>query len=179
MLIRLLGHYAQHRRPAQLELINTSDFPGTLPFLGLGQLPPEALRLLWVTRRSATSAQLRLGLAAWKALTNADPRPLAALMRAGTPALPLLGPALHHHLRELPDSTTGLSLTEQVALQSLSAKPAGVFQLIGRMFYSLIRLGGHGDVNTLNRLLAMEQATEKPFVRRPGTDRRGCLLFWS
>ena len=42
VLIRLLGHYVQHRRPAQLELINTSDFPGTLPFLGLGQLPPEA-----------------------------------------------------------------------------------------------------------------------------------------
>ncbi|HEY6457978.1 MAG TPA: DUF1835 domain-containing protein [Steroidobacteraceae bacterium] len=171
VLIRLLGHYAQHRRPARLELINTDDFPGTMSFLGLGQLPPEALRVLWGTRRRASPAQLQLGLAAWKALVNPDPRPLAALMRGGTPALPLLGPALHCHLRQLPAITTGLSLTEEVALQSLSVKPCGVFQLVGRMIYSLISLSGQGDTNILNRLLAMEQAREKPFIRRPGPDR--------
>lgn len=169
VLIRLLGHYAQHRRPARLELIHASDFPGAMPFIGLGQLPPEALRLLWATRRSATSAQLGLGLAAWKALTNTDPRPLAALMRSETPALPLLGPALHRHLRELPASTTGLSLIEEVALQSLALKPCGIYQLIGRMIYSLIRLHGHGDMNILNRVLALDQASEKLFTRRPGT----------
>jgi hypothetical protein len=180
VLIRLLGHYAQHRRPSRLELINTSDFPGAMPFLGLGQLPPEALRLLWVTRRPATFAQLGLGLAAWKALAAADPRPLAALMRSETPALPLLGPALHRHLRELPATTTGLSLIEEVALQSLIWKPCGLFQLVGRMIYSLIRLHGHGDTNILNRVLAMEQVSEKPFVRRPGLDQYGELRSpWS
>jgi hypothetical protein len=173
VLIRLLGHYAQHRRPARLELINASDFPGSMPFIGLGQLPPEALRLLWVMRRSASAAQLGLGLAAWNALTNPDPRPLAALMRSETAALPLLGPALHRHLRELPASITGLSLTEEVALQSLALKPCGVFQLVGRMIYSLIRLHGHGDTNILNRILAMEQASEKSFTRRPGPEGRG------
>jgi hypothetical protein len=175
VLIRLLSHYAQHRRPARLELINTSDFPGTMPFIGLGQLPPEALRLLWPTRRSATAAQLQLGLATWKALANADPRPLAALMRSGTPALPLLASALHRHLRELPASSTGLSLTEEVALQSLATKPSPLFQLVGRMIYSLLRLSGHGDIGTLNRVLAMEQANEKPFVRRTGLDQHGEL----
>jgi hypothetical protein len=169
VLIRLLGHYAQHPRPARLEMINTSDFPGTLPFIGLGQLPPEALRLLWTTRRPATSAQLGLGLAAWKALSNADPQPLAALMRKGTPALPLLGPALHRQLGELPATTTGLSRVEEVALQSLALKPSGLFQLVGRMLYSLISLHGHGDINVLNRVLAMEQASQKPFTRHPGT----------
>jgi hypothetical protein len=173
VLVRLLGHYAQHRLPARLELINTSDFPGAATFIGLGQLPPEALRLLWGTRRRATSAQLQLGLAAWKALASPDPRALAALMRTGTAILPLLAPALHRHLRELPAITHGLSLTEEVALQSLSLKPCGLFQLVGRMIYSLIRLSGHGDVNVLNRVLAMEQAREKPFIRRPGVDRNG------
>jgi hypothetical protein len=171
VLIRLLGHYAQHRRPSRLELINTSDFPGAMPFIGLGQLPPEALRLIWATRRFATAAQLQLGLAAWKALANADPRPLAALMRAGTPALPLLASALHRHLRELPASTTGLGLTEEVALQNLASNSSPLFQLVGKMIYSLLRLSGHGDTGTLNRLLDMEQASEKPFLRRPGVDR--------
>ncbi len=180
MLIRLLSHYALHRRPSRLELINTSDFPGAMPFIGLGQLPPEALRLLWATRRSATAAQLQLGLATWKALVNADPRPLAALMRTGTPALPLLASAPHRHLRELPASITGLSLTEEVALQSLAAKPSPLFQLVGRMIYSLLRLSGHGDTGTLNRVLAMEQASENPFVRRPGLDQDGELRApWS
>jgi Domain of unknown function (DUF1835) len=173
VLIRLLGHYAQHRRPARLELINTHDFPGATPFIGLGQLPPEALRLLWGTRSCTSSAQLQLGLAAWKALINPDPRPLAVLMRSGTAVLPLLGPALHRHLRELPATTHGLSLTEEVALQSLALKPCGLFQLVGRMIYSLLRLSGHGDVNVLNRVLALEKASEQPFIRRPGVNRDG------
>lgn len=173
VLIRLLGHYALHRRPTRLELINAGDFPGALPFIGLGQLPPEALRLLWPTRSRASSAQLRLGHAAWSALVNADPRPLAALLRTGTPVLPLLGPALHRHLRELPATTHGLSLTEEVALQCLAAGPCGLHHLVGRMIYTLTRLSGHGDVNILNRVLAMEEAREQAFVRRPGLDRDG------
>jgi hypothetical protein len=44
---------------------------------------------------------LKLGLDAWRALVNPDPRPLAAIMRSGTPELPLLAKALHRHLREL------------------------------------------------------------------------------
>jgi hypothetical protein len=173
VLIRLLGHYAQHARPSRLELINAGDFPGAMPFIGLGQLPPEALRLLWVTRRPASAAQLQLGLAAWKALASPDPRPLAALMRTGTAALPLLGPALHCHLRGLPETTTGLSLIEKVALQCLADQPCGLFQLVGRMIYSLVRLCGHGDVNILNQVLAMERASATPFIRRPGMDRDG------
>jgi hypothetical protein len=94
-------------------------------------------------------------------------------MRSGTAALPLLAPTLHRHLRELPATTTGLSLIEEVALQSLSIKPGGLFHLVGRMIYSLIRLSGYSDVNLLNRVLAMEQARESPFMRRPGGDRDG------
>jgi hypothetical protein len=48
-LIHLLGHYAIHRRPPRLELVNISDFPGARRFTGLGELPPEALRMLWTT----------------------------------------------------------------------------------------------------------------------------------
>jgi hypothetical protein len=107
-LIHLLGHYARHRRPARLELVNIADFPGARRFTGLGELPPEALRMLWKTRKVVSAAQLRLGLEAWRALANPDPRPLAAIMRSDTPALPLLAPALHRHLRELPSIVNGV-----------------------------------------------------------------------
>jgi hypothetical protein len=61
-LIHLLGHFAIHRLPPQLELINIGDFPGARRFTGLGELPPEALRMLWTTRKPVGAAQLHLGL---------------------------------------------------------------------------------------------------------------------
>lgn len=125
-LIHLLGHYAIHRRPPRLELINISDFPGARRFNGLAELPPEALRMLWSTRKPATLAQLQLGLEAWRALANPDPRSLATIVRRGTAALPLLAPALQRHLRELPSVVNGLSLTEERAL-TLMAEPLPVW----------------------------------------------------
>jgi hypothetical protein len=119
VLARLLGHYATYRRPERLELLNVGEFPGAMRFIGLGQLPPEALRMLWTTRKPATPEMLTLGLNAWRALTNPDPRALAAIMRSGTSVLPLLAKALHRHLRELPSSVNGLSFTEEMALQPL------------------------------------------------------------
>lgn len=90
VLVRLLEHYATHRHPKRLELINIGEFPGAVRFIGLGQLPPEALRMLWAKRRLATPAALKVGLDTWRALISPDPRELALIMRSGTPALPML-----------------------------------------------------------------------------------------
>jgi hypothetical protein len=119
ILARLLSHYASAKRPRVLELIVADEFPGAQRYLGLGQLPPEALRLLWLRRRPVTPDQLTLGNDAWVALTLDDPRPLAALVRSGTPALPVMAPALHRHLRELPSVENGLRLSEQLVLELL------------------------------------------------------------
>ena len=172
-LIRLLGHYATHRRPAHLELINLSDFPGAKRFIGLGELPPEALRMLWATRRPAAPPQLQLGLNAWRALVNPDPRPLAVIMRGATPALPLLAGALHRHLRELPSAVTGLSLTEELALSVLAEGPDNLIRLIGRLLFVADPLPGQGDWNACHRVLAMQTANAPVFTRSPGVDREG------
>jgi hypothetical protein len=173
-LIHLLGHYARHRRPSRLELVNIGDFPGAGRFSGLGELPPEALRLLWKTREPVSAAQLRLGLDAWRALANPDPRPLAAIMRSDTPALPLLAPALHRHLRELPSAANGLSLTEELAL-TLMAQPLpdwGGGVNLGMIYRTLHRhtdpLPGQGDLHVRDRVLNMEGASVRVFERRPG-----------
>ncbi|MBV8840310.1 MAG: hypothetical protein JO000_27555 [Alphaproteobacteria bacterium] len=178
-LIHLLGHYAIHRRPARLELISISDFPGAGRFTGLGELPPEALRLLWMTRKPVSAAQLRLGLDAWRALANPDPRPLAAIMRSATPTLPLLAPALHRHLRELPSSTNGLSLTEAMAL-TLMAQPlarwGGVVNLAkiyAAMHSDIDPLPGQGDLHVRDRVLNMEGARARVFARHAGVGRDG------
>jgi hypothetical protein len=120
VLAKLLAHYATAKRPRILELIAVDEFPGGQRFLGIGQLPPEALRLLWPTRKPITSAQLSLGQDVWLALSLADPRPLATLARSGTPALPMMAPALLRHLNELPSVANGLRLSEQLLLEILS-----------------------------------------------------------
>ena len=103
-----------------LELIAVNEFPGAERFIGIGQLPAEALRLLWSTRKPVTDVQLSLGNDAWNALTSDNPQRLAAIARSGTPALPILAPALHRHLGELPSIENGLSFTEHLLLQILS-----------------------------------------------------------
>ena len=167
-LVRLLAHYTINRRPKRLELINIGEFPGAARFIGLGQLPPEALRLLWASRKQATSIQLKLGLDAWRALVNPDPRPLAAIMRNGTSELPLLAKALHRHLRELPSSVNGLSFTEEMVLQVLDEGEINLSRLIGRQAFELDPLPGQGDFNVRIRVLSMEGASSRVFERQLG-----------
>ena len=173
VLVRLLGHYATQRRPPRLELVNLPEFPGASRFLGLGQLPPEALRLLWAERRPVATAQLAAGLAAWRALASPDARELAALARGGTPALPLLAPALLRHLAELPAVGTGLSLTERMALELLMERPQSLGELFVRMTHGVDPLPGQGDYQMRDRVLGMEGARERVFVRVPGVDAEG------
>jgi hypothetical protein len=172
VLVRLLGHYATHRRPKRLELINIGEFPGSVRFIGLGQLPPEALRMLWTKRRPATPAALKLGLDTWRALISADPRELALIMRTGTPALPLLAKALHRHLCELPSNVNGLSFTEELVLQLLVEGEMNLSYLFGR---STERdpLPGQGDLQVRDRVLNMEGASARVYERRPGVNRNG------
>jgi hypothetical protein len=173
VLLRLLSHYATHRRPPRLELINVGGFPGAARFIGLGQLPPEALRVLWAARKPATPAQLKLGLDAWRALASPDPRALAAIVRMGTPALPLLTAALHRHLRELPSIENGLSVTEQMVLELLAKQELSLNRIVGQLTHVVDPLPGQGDLQIRDRVLAMEAASAPVFARRPGVDRNG------
>lgn len=173
-MIHLLGHYARHRRPPRLEFVNIADFPGARRFTGLGELPPEALRMLWATRKPVSAAQLQLGLDAWRALANPNPRPLAAIMRSNAPALPLLARALHRHLRELPSTVNGLSLTEELAL-ALMAKPppqwdgsVNLGKIFGTIHWDTDPLPGQGDLQVRDRVLNMEGASTRVFERRIG-----------
>jgi len=173
VLVRLLAHYATHARPRGLELVNVDEFPGGTRFIGLGQLPPEVLRLLWKARKPAGEAQLALGLAAWQALVSPDPRALAAIARTGTPALPLLAPALQRHLSELPSVDNGLSFTERAALEMLAEEAQSLSSIFVRLNQVVDPLPGQGDFQVRDRVLDMELARERVFTREEGVDREG------
>ena len=167
VLARLLSHYAEAQRPRALELITLNEFPGGERFRGLGQLPPEALRLLWPTRKPVTSEELALGHGAWLAITSDDPRDLLALAHSGMPALPIMAPALRRHLRELPALENGLSLTEQILLQTLSERS----MVLGRVMWEMIQwrepLPWMTDLGLLHVVNDMLKASEPVIVRTP------------
>jgi len=164
-LARLLAHYAGARRPRVLELIQVDEFPGGDRFIGVGQLPPEALRLLWTTRQPITEAQLALGREVWNALASPDPRALAVIAHSGTPVLPTMAPALLRQLRELPDAATGLSFTERLILQILTEE--GTITL-NKLFWTLQKretLFFIGDAGVARVVHDMERAAEAPLSR--------------
>lgn len=146
ILVYVLHHYAQTQLPQQLDLICISQFPGIQRFIGLGQLSPEELRLLWEGRQPVTPQQLALGESAWQALTATTPAALADLIQTGTPALPTLAPALRRHLQELPWVSDGLSLTERLTLEILSEsdplRAGQIFERLTQIYEPLPYLGG-------------------------------------
>ena len=157
ILAKLLDYFADAaKRPPSLRLITVTHFPGVERFIGIGQLPPEALRVLWNDFADVNEAQLRLGREAWLAITSPTPDALVDLVKTATPAVPTLGPALARHLRELPSAANGLSLTEQLTLQILADKgPMNAPRLFGwytNHYEPLPFLGDTGYWHVLRRL---------------------------
>lgn len=164
-LARLLAHYANARRPRVLELVLVDEFPGSDRFLGVGQLPPEALRMLWSTRKPVSDAQLALGREVWNALTSPDPRRLVAIAQSGTPALPVMAPALLRQLRELPDAGNGMSLTQRLILQILAEEGSVT---LDKVFWTLLKrepLFFIGDAGVARVVREMQRAAEPPVLR--------------
>jgi hypothetical protein len=168
VLLRCLAWFAEHGAPPRLELVGPRDFPGATRFVGLGQLPPEALRLLWERREPMRAEQLELGWRAWNAFRAADPRPLAALARDGTPLLPALAGSLHRHLQELPWVDNGLGLTHRLLLEALAQGGAQrVGRLVALVMHERDPLPGLGDVG-YDLALRELAAQPEPLVQRSG-----------
>ena len=166
VLLRCLAAFAERGAPPRLELSGPNDFPGATRFVGLGQLPPEALLLLWERRVPVSSEQIALAVTAWNAFRAPEPTALAALARRGTPELPNLAAALRRHLQELPSVRDGLGLTQRLLLRALAdhgAQSAG--RLVGLVMHDYDPLPGLGDIGYDVMLREMESAPE-PLVRR-------------
>ena len=175
MVIRTLALYFKARPPRVFELLRLNEFPGAQRFLGLGQLPPEALRLLWPTRRPVTTEMLSFGNRAWDALRLDDPRPFAEIARLKSAPLPDFPAVAHRHLQELPSARNGLSLTEQLVLQAVSEAES----LSLNQIFHLLSLQGRepllfmGDLGLANAIEDMERVADPPFVRsRAAPDER-------
>lgn len=163
MLVRWLAHFREAGAPAVLELISINHFPGAKRFLGLGQLPPEAIRMLWPQRRPIGSVELTAGWRAWEALRRDDPSDLAVIAHSDINGLPDLPRALQRHLQELPWTGDGLSLTQRLLLRQIEPGPQTVGQMFTRLTQEDEPLPWLGDVMFLAILRSMADARHPVF----------------
>ena len=159
--------------PRRLELVSVDRFPGAMRFNGLGQLPPEAFRLLWQQRTVVTEPQLHAGRAVWDRLRQPDPSGLAALARGGIPELPFMARAVQRHCQELPWVGDGLSLTERLVLELVAEQS----RTVGEVFRDLVMerepLVWLGDLGVRGVVDVMQGVSRPPFTGAfDGDDRR-------
>lgn len=121
IFLKLLRYYSDpSRRAPEMRFLCASHYPGVARFNGIGQLPAEAMHVLWAQFRPLTEAQFEFGKRGWQAYTDTTPETLLELATQENPALPELIPALKRHLRELPWLKDGLGLSERLTLKILA-----------------------------------------------------------
>ncbi len=106
---------------ADLHLIQTDDH--------LTALDDKDFAALAGTAQSVNASMRAEALAAWTALTAADPSDLDRMANGPVGALPHMAPALKRLVAEYPDARTGLPATLAMALSFLMALPATVAEL--------------------------------------------------
>jgi len=133
MIASLLDFFSDPgKQPGTLKMINITHFPGVKTFNGIGQLPPEAMRILWEQFEEVSPAQYRIGKQSWAAIRRSTPTALQDLIATGTPEMPTMAIALDRHLKQLPSKRNGLNLTENLTLQILAEKgPMNAARLFG------------------------------------------------
>jgi hypothetical protein len=159
VLARCLAAFAE-APPHRLELVAVNRYPGAARFIGLGQLPPEALRLLWNERQPVSEAQLLIGQSVWTSLRLPDPTPLAIAASSGIPKLPDLAAAVRRHCQELPWLGDGLSLTERLVLQLLAERPRTVGEIFRDLMQEREPLPWLGDIMLLWIVKSMQRVSQ-------------------
>ena len=114
-LIQILDWF--RAQPARLSLICIGEFPGVVPFHGLGQLTGAQLATLWPRRHPVTTAEFELASAAWAAFRSPNPTDIEGLLRQDTSVLLFLAGALLRPLQEFPSVETGLGRIQRQILE--------------------------------------------------------------
>ena len=161
-----------NKRLGTLKMINITHYPGVKVFNGIGQLPPEAMRILWEQFEEVSPAQYSIGKQA-AAIRSSTPKALQDLIATGAPEMPTMAIALDRHLKQLPSKRNGLNLTENLTLQILAEKgPMNAARLFGwytNHYEPLTFMGDSGYWHSLEDLsqvthpaILLDKQGEKP-----------------
>lgn len=112
-LIQILHRYGiQGPDPDRLSLAMTNEY--------LGMLSVDRIRALHARRAPLERSQVHTAVDAWKAFTAPEASALTRLLEGDLSPLPYLAAALRRHLKEYPSIRTGLSRSEQQALEAFA-----------------------------------------------------------
>jgi hypothetical protein len=170
-LARCLAQFVE-TPPNRLEMVTLDHYPGGMRFIGLGQLPPEALRLLWDTRKPVSPRQAQAGQTVWTLLRRPDPSALATAAAAGLEALPFLARAVHRHCQEFPWVGNGLGLTERLVLELLMERPRTIGEVFRDLMLDREPLPWLGDLMLQSIVEAMKRARQPIFTAAFESDDR-------
>jgi hypothetical protein len=164
LLIRTLDGFAgRNLGHTELSLICVGEFPGVVPFHGLGQLSPPQMASLLDRRQRVNEGQKLLARDAWRAFCAPDPSALEALLGRDLSPLPFLAGALRRHLEELPSVFNGLSRSERQALRGL-AEGASTFEELFRATQRLEERVYMGDAS-FHRIVQALASLPRPLLR--------------
>ncbi len=111
-LIQVLHRYGtQGPDPKRLSLAVENEY--------LGMLSVDRIRALYARRTPLSTSQVRLAVQAWNAFTSTEAAAITRFLDEDTSVLPYLAPALRRFLEEYPSQRTGLSRSEQQALEAI------------------------------------------------------------
>ncbi|HKV10194.1 MAG TPA: DUF1835 domain-containing protein [Thermoanaerobaculia bacterium] len=178
LLIRILDWFAgRNLGGTELSLLCIGEFPGVLPFHGLGDLTPEQIASLADRRRRVNEAQKLLARDAWRAFCASSPAALEEVLRQDTSLLPFLAGALRRHLEEFPAVANGLSRTERQALQGVAAGHA-TFEILFAATQRMEERVFLGDASFLRNLRVLASGS-RPLLRlesAPGSSLRSMRI---
>ncbi|MCG8613436.1 MAG: DUF1835 domain-containing protein, partial [Pseudomonadales bacterium] len=121
ILIFLLSQYHRYGSPKHLWLVTTNTFPGSVRFQGLGQLPPEGLRVLWQGRQLITAHHCQEADQHWQAFANPNREVFHQYVHTlSTCLLPYFKTAALRQTQEQPIQPNELPLTQQITIDLLS-----------------------------------------------------------
>ena len=165
ILIFLLSQYHRFGLPKHLWIVTANEFPGSVRFQGLGQLPPEGLRLLWQTKCPVTPQHCLEADQHWAAFTDPDKAVFHDYVQNLTSnALPYFKSAAQRKLQEQPIRQNQLSLTQQITIDLLTNTSA---LSAGSLFKKVMQqepLPFLGDVMYWHILVEMQEKGLVQFV---------------
>lgn len=118
MLAHILACMAE-KEMMRTELLCISEFPGIIPFHGLGQLRPDQLAAMYDERRPVTDQQFQFAADVDRAFAAQRLSRLTELSQAAACPLPWIPAAVARWLQERPDPKTGLGRLESLALKAI------------------------------------------------------------
>ena len=147
MLIRSL-YLLSYPNVTKVDIIEVSTYPGRERFIGLGQLPPEALRALWNSRKKVSIEHITVATELWRAFCSKSPLKLAEYYhKVDQDLFPNIRTVIFRHLQELPHIDSKLGLVECLTIDILKGAKEGLeFSELFKRYMKLEPLVYLGDL---------------------------------